>query len=87
MWQRRSDGETSSLSREKRVAQASLGERTRKLTPTKGTDQSRQVAGRGSKSPTKGQRDQNTGEQWELRPCGVSGTEGCPGAIKEAEAS
>ena len=36
VWQRRSDGETSSPSREKRVAQASLGERTRKLTPTKG---------------------------------------------------
>ena len=41
----------------------------------------------GVRTPTKGQRDQNTGEQREHRPCGVPGTEGCPGATKEAEAS
>ena len=47
----------------------------------------RQVADRGSKSLNKGTKGPNTGEQREHRLCGVSGTEGCPGATKEAEDS
>ena len=50
-------------------------------------DQSQEVTDQGRKSLTKGQRDQNVGRQWEPRPCGVSGSEGCPGAIKEAKVS
>ena len=64
-------------SREKIVARASLGERS-------------ELAGgktKGVRALTKGQRDKNTQEQWEHRPWGVSGTEGCPGVIKEATAS